>query len=817
MIHIDKVPNFQLFAYNANAKEISDVIGEILNGKETNIKIRLNHIKQDNVENIDFDKRCITYFKENFENFAEQVPLILPCKEPEVFKEIVKTMTDWCEKTNKSSSIKGLVLHSFSVFRHLRHFGFTRDVLKKSLKIQAFSEETVTIVYNPQDNVLLIIRNAKNRDLETDVKLGLDDLKMFILLCNDKLKGSNMKLISLVVTGKDHDFQLKCTNCINNVLSLETFKDLPTFENWYENRATYFEKENMEKINANFIKSFLAKITGAVAATFIYGEYMPTMTVNSNEKIGNLSVLLTKQQMEILYSQHKHIIIKGGFGCGKTVIAAAMLKKISESLRNDEKLYYICYDSGSELLSRITKDFHQKTDANITPYHNEERRNLSEIMRDILQQDESTKRINFVIDEYDGEDLDESEANRLNIVFHESLKQSFILLIAQPIEKERIIFNTHQGKNRFELLKNMKLYQLNLVMRNSVEIHDLIKVTIDLLQKKKTVFIHHKTNKTENGVKMGEPIPRKNELSKPSSGISTELPSRKINILEYHNESSSIPKLGLDEAQAVSESVLETGDGVVTATKYLVRAVARSFSFGGKKTTTTFHYAAMDKIGHKISTKKPALCEVVAKSSFQKLICLIAIFEERKIKTGEHVVLHFDTTTNAIPDIFHFAFAHHFDIQDKVTNNYKAFRSREKSILVCSYSKFRGLEHTKITVVLDRNIYYVQHYLVETLARCTTDLCVVVLKNSSTLKEITAEWKRKQVIEQWNVEISEDAAAGENFKTELKSIKNHNIINAKFSFEYYKNLRKEFEELVTEKRVFQYKDELEARKTLQQR
>ena len=262
---------------------------------------------------------------------------------------------------------------------------------------------------------------------------------------------------------------------------------------------------------------------------------------------------------------------------------------------------------------------------------------------------------------------------------------------------------------------------------------------------------------------------------------------------------------------------METGDGVVTATKYLVREAARSFSFGGKKTTTTFHYAAMDKIGHKISTKKPALCEVVAKSSFQKLICLIAIFEERKIKTGEHVVLHFDTTTNAIPDIFHFAFAHHFDIQDKVTNNYKAFRSREKSILVCSYSKFRGLEHTKITVVLDRNIYYVQHYLVETLARCTTDLCVVVLKNSSTLKEITAEWKRKQVIEQWNVEISEDAAAGENFKTELKSIKNHNIINAKFSFEYYKNLRKEFEELVTEKRVFQYKDELEARKTLQQR
>ena len=151
---------------------------------------------------------------------------------------------------------KRIVLHSFSVFRHLKHFGFTRESLQRSLKIRAFSELPVTIVYNPQENVLLLIRNAKNQDLANDIKLGLDDLKMFILLCSDKLKGSNMKLISLVVTGKEHDFKSKCTNCINNVLSLETFKDLPTFENWYENRAMYFDKESMENINARFINFF---------------------------------------------------------------------------------------------------------------------------------------------------------------------------------------------------------------------------------------------------------------------------------------------------------------------------------------------------------------------------------------------------------------------------------------------------------------------------------------------------------------------------------------------------------------------------------
>ena len=207
----------------------------------------------------------------------------------------------------------------------------------------------------------------------------------------------------------------------------------------------------------------------------------------------------------------------------------------------------------------------------------------------------------------------------------------------------------------------------------------------------------------------------------------------------------------------------------------------------------------------------------MGKGDFQKVISPIAIFEERQIKRGEHIVLHFDTATNSIPEIFFFVLKNHFKIQEKITNSYEAFKSREKSILVCSYPTFRGLEHPKITVVIDRDIYYLQHFLVETVARCTTDLCIVVLQNSSTLKRIIAEWKSKHVTEQRNIEIRKDAVEIENFKTELKSTKNGNIINANFSFEYYQKLEKEYEELVTEEEIFQFKRKLEARKTLQQR
>ena len=182
-------------------------------------------------------------------------------------------MESWCRKTNKSSRIKGLVLHSFSVLRHLEHFGFAREVLKERLEIKTFSEAPVIVVYNPQENVLLLIRNAEMQDLTTDIKIGLDDLKMFILLFNDELKSSNLKIISLMVTDNFHEVRLECPDCINNVLSLEEFKDLPTFEKWWKEREAYFEKVSLKNITSDFIKKFSAKIAGTVPHSFTVNTY----------------------------------------------------------------------------------------------------------------------------------------------------------------------------------------------------------------------------------------------------------------------------------------------------------------------------------------------------------------------------------------------------------------------------------------------------------------------------------------------------------------------------------------------------------------
>ena len=842
MIHIDKIDGYQIFTHNPKAEDISDAIKEILPTKGNKIKIKLNPIKQDTVEEVSFEERCTEYFQKNFEALAKETPIILPCKEPEKFKEIVKAMEHWCRKTNNSSSSKGLVLHSFSVVRHLEHFGFTREALKKSFKIEQVSEAPVIVVYNPQENVFLLIRNAESQDLATDIKLGLDDLKMFILLFNDNLKDSNMKVISLVVTDKEDDLdKLQCPDCTNNVLSLEIFKDPVIFENWWEDKSLHFERETMENINSDYINSFLAKITGTAASTFIYGKYIPTMTEKSGEQMENLAVLLTREQMEIVYSQHKHVIVRGGFGCGKTIIAAAMLKKISESLKTDEKLYYICYDSRSELLEQVTQDAEKKGVANVIPFHNEEGRNLSEIIESILEKNESSKKINFIIDEYDGEDLDEPEAQRLNQVFDESLKKTFIFLIVQPIGKERIVNDVKQKRNRFELLRDMKTYQLNRVMRNSVEIHNLVKLTTGILQKQQTVFFHEGENTMKSDQKpyglfskiLNIFRKKKTVMTVPELGpdVTEGIPSKQGDPYDYPENNSSVPKLELDEAKANPESVRETpyedpheppeensrlpklGLDEAQAVSGSVKRTSR----GGVQTITKFLFEAADETAHKISSKKPAFFELWKKSDFEKIISLIGIFEKRNIKRGNHVVLHFDTGSNDIPDIFLFPFTHHFNMKEKVKNKYEDFTSTKNSILVCSYPTFRGLEHPKITVVIDRDIYYVQHYLVETLARCTSDLYIVVLQNSAILTEVTAKWKSNQAIRPFEIKISKDNTQRENFEFQFARRANTEIINAKFRGEYYKTLGEKFAKLVAERKNFESKKELEARKIIEQR
>ena len=769
-VHTERTDDYTVVAHEPNTMDISERVKDTLACKKTYVEVCFSSFERYLPKESKFKEQCVMYFKRNFEKLAEDNPLILPWRIPEDHIEIEGTMDSWCEDTNILSSMKGLVARSFPLTKCLELYGFTEKILRYRLHIKRFSLAPITVVYNPHENAILLVRKAESEKLATDMAISRDDLKMFILLFNDELKGSSVKIIPLVLTDGKSKFdnsQLDCQQCLNHVLSEEEFKTFPS--QW---KNDYFQTESKGKIKKDFCKKFLAKATSLIAATYIYPKCIPKFTSSNCKEMDSLAVLLTREQMEIYHSQDKHMIIKGGFGCGKTIVAAAMLEKKSKSLLEHEKIFYICYDSRSPLINHMAKGKQESIVAKLIPVLNENGLNLSQIISDILQKENVAKKLNFVIDEYDGEDLDESEAKKLNDIFanNELLKEALIMLIVQPIEKERTLNNIQRKGNMFHLLKTMKTHQLTLVMRNSVEIHKLVAVTKKILSEEKTVYIHQDNNKAyiegentqvksvENAAKRSAVVSKKslNEL------IATQKDQQ-----VYLEEKL---KMGIDEAQAITGSPAEIGNGE-------------------NKTVSKFRYAAADEIGHKISFKRPDLFELEDRCEFRKVLSLIAIFEKLDIRNKSQVFLHFDTLSNEIPSTLQFIFEHHFGIHEKVTDNYQEFDSLKKSILVCSFIRFRGVEYPKVTVVIDRDIYFLQHYLAESLARCTSKLTIVVLQNSATLKNVTEEWKRSQLVNQWKTLCDKDTHK-KNFV--FKKQKDDKIINVTFKDEYYGKLEDRF-------------------------
>ena len=360
MYHTEYIDGFFVISHNLDIKGIR----KILNKKNTkNIELYTGPHHRSWLDKSIFEKQCTAYFKRYLENLAGEEPQILPWKMAN--HDYTCGMAKWCQRTNDiSSTIKGLVLHNFSILQHKCRHGFTKEMLQDFLKTKNLSLAPSIVVYNPNLKLILLLRKAASKNLAADLALGINDVQLFILLFYDVLTNSGMKVTYLVVTDeKASPFFHYCDLCMNHVLSE---KDLRDFDNWLEEKESYFKAGSGKKIEEAFSKDFSARLTGVLAAAYIHPNYIPVVTddQDDHEHMEHLAVLLQPVQMDVYYSEKKHMIIKVGFGCDKSIIAAAMLQKISESLEKDENLFYICYDPRSELLNKMVKNNQKKTQSN---------------------------------------------------------------------------------------------------------------------------------------------------------------------------------------------------------------------------------------------------------------------------------------------------------------------------------------------------------------------------------------------------------------------------------------------------------------------
>ena len=208
----------------------------------------------------------------------------------------------------------------------------------------------------------------------------------FAFLYNDVLKHSGIKLINLLVTDAEVAcFGWKCEFCKHQVSSMDSLDSCKSFEKWLEEKGCNFETDYKPRKNENFSVDFEAKLLGFLASfqfskTNHFFEMLPSITDDSTKQMKEATILLTLEQLQIVHTLNKHIMMQGCYGSGKSIIARKKAEIVSKMLNPNELLYFISYDSSSMLTLDI------KVTAGIKLYRNTEALKLSDIINKLKKE-----------------------------------------------------------------------------------------------------------------------------------------------------------------------------------------------------------------------------------------------------------------------------------------------------------------------------------------------------------------------------------------------------------------------------------------------
>lgn len=737
---------------------------------------------------------------------------------PNNIKKIVATMIKWCDNSNKDD-IKGLIVHRYDCSEHLEFYRFTKDSLKKKLDIETFGDPSSRVlVYNPSQKVILNICTV-HTVTEEDTERCYADIKLLLFLYYEQLKNSGIRIMGLLVADElndtMHEEQIARSYKIPIAL-MENFKSKESFMDWWDKtisnmdfsmRDNYAENKTLQK----FCYNFFAKLLGFMGSWQFFSKsemssILPSLTEEPVKQIEETIIFLSGPQIEAIYCEYNHLIVEGSYGSGKSIIARLKLKLLAKASSTNEKNYFVCFDGKTDLVCELERDIEswgrdirEKIDIHV----NREGKKLSQIVHSIIENEKHATKINLIVDEFDGESLDVHEATELNKVFNENskFKEAVVVILVQPIKKERIFHNYKQSTSMFDNLEKMCKVKLPLVFRNSVEINNLVTITQEVLQSQKTVFIQPfvdeniatastVTNKHGNVTltltKTEEPLPLKMAADKDNS-TNIEKPPRLMMITDKNNYTNTEipPKLNVvtekDNSKTDMQNTISATHSQAQSTKQKQKNyptsnnvdIDEAFKYAttangmsnenGMKIINSFGFIN-SKMGHQVkSPNLPNLfeisdCEEIAYDHL--IISMCAILTELKIKNfksnDKSVILHFEQ--NDQPKLFTAIFEM-LDVNPFVTSEINKFYEKDKYIFISRYRKVRGLEFGNVIVLLNPEEYFEMPYLPEMLSRCMTNLHIILIerkqksskKNTEACRQLIIEWRKRKAVKQWIV------------------------------------------------------------------
>ena len=371
---------YEIFGHFRVADDIIKSIDELVTetaAKKVTVVLGAQKVKHR--EASEFRKECSKYFKRYYKVLAIKAPLILPSVIPTKLKKVIGTMCRWCKSTKKEDHVQGFILHSFLIKDlYLKLYQDGLNSLSQKLNVKDFPSTPSIIVYNPNEKIFVLIRMVGVGDVEKEIILCGSELKMLMIIIGDKLKNLGIKVIPLVVTDKDSE----CKGCKSYLITSEEISHFHLFEKWLERKSVDFDIMPSDHFEEDIVNEIFAKIVSCISATKI-DDVFPAFTTEEEKQMKGALLLLTPEQIDIIHSEEKHIIIDGPYGSGKSIIGRTKAKMIADNLPKNELLYCISYDSRSALLNEI-----QRSNPKIKVYPNREEQKgnkLSDMIKDILK------------------------------------------------------------------------------------------------------------------------------------------------------------------------------------------------------------------------------------------------------------------------------------------------------------------------------------------------------------------------------------------------------------------------------------------------
>ena len=670
----------------------------------------------------EWKSKCESYFNRYFKTLS----IILV---PSDSDAIMDTLSFLCTD-NKS---RGFIFKNYNIAKHLEFLGFNKETLIEQLGEIQMSKKISYIAYVEQKNVILICQKVE-KGLHTHqcLKNIATMVKYFLTLYNREIQKSGVTVVGLMIRENGrHGELVECSFCHLFSSSQKDFESSTTFKdlwNSIENYEGWWDLANPKK-QSKLFNDLAAEISCFMA---VHEKNLPALTDDKSQQFKQTYFLFTRQQMNIHFSDGKHVIIQGSYGSGKSILGLKKLEVIWESCGADEKIVYINFDSKSKLHDLMEKnvkeylgispknikfinriqDTLESSDWLIYLWHNSTGENLSAILQETVRLITKAN-YHLIIEEYDGETLTYDEAAKITkLVKENDLMESNIIVLAQPLMKKRSWSIGNENYERetamfHELNSEFKIVKLEEVFRCSNEICEIIKSTQQFVRNKDSVF------KTKLSFEQRQQPGGNEKLMVSPSALGSNFSDVET---EEKSETSTNKRIyyDMDLDQAFKRS-----------------APLQNINAAENKIVSKFGFLCNPRQGVDIKGMKPNLFDF-SDIYLVSEIAVISLALVLKKSIGRNKMLTVLYLTDEQPKVLTMAIQLFTEIDKRFsyTDDVKIYLHKKKQSRMIFSSSFRsvnGMEFDHVMIVVNQSEYYLKYYIPLAISRCTYDLTFVLL------------------------------------------------------------------------------------------